>query len=277
MATPSTSCDEGELKFLKTLVYSYFILLVLAGYSDLRLNVQSLEDEFNEFVIEFVDYLEKNDTSIRYLSRYIQILPGYVGASITPLWKRLKPELENIKEISEFLALLNSNLWNFLDYQMLEHLIKKCDATQLMTRMRAYIAKINQFKEVTLVIPFIKCWDGHKMDNIPDSVVKVIVKCEFKSDVTKFTLANLDDLRQKILRKCHPLLSHFASIMYYHKIKIGSLCISWFFPARFSHILQNGIQNVSKILEKYHIIWVKLNNDYIYSEDCSSKLCKFII
>ncbi len=65
MATPSTSCDEGELKFLKTLVYSYFILLVLAGYSDLRLNIQSLEDEFNELVIEFADFLEKNDTSIR--------------------------------------------------------------------------------------------------------------------------------------------------------------------------------------------------------------------
>ena len=136
-----------------------------------------------------------------------------------------------------------------------------------------YAVKIDHFKRTTLVIPFIKCWDGHKLlETIPDSVAELKVKC----DINKFTLSRLDDLRHDILKKCVPFLSHFASVLYYHKMSEGSICVSWLFPDRFSLILKNRIQDISLILAQYHIVWVKINEECIYLQESMRKICEYM-
>ncbi len=251
-------------------------LSFFTGQIELKKRVQSLEYDFSDLVTEFVDYLIEKRTSIYDVKKHIRFIPRYVGASITPLWRKLKPELEEITEIDEFLELLNYNLWNFLDYEMLEHLIKKCKVHHMSPEIERYAVKIDHFKRTTLVIPFIKCWDGHKLETIPDYVAELIVKCDIKEDITKFTLSRLDDLRHYILKKCVPLLTHFASVLYYHKISEGCICVSWLFPERFSLILKNRIQDISLILAQYHIVWVKINEECIYLQESMRKLCKYM-
>ena len=241
---------------------------------DLQEQVQLLEDEFADLVTEFVDYLVKNGTSIYDVKKYIRFIPRYVGASITPLWCKLKPEVEQIAEIDEFVEMLSLNLWNFLDYEMLKYLIMKCKIPHLSQEIESYVKKIKDFKRTTLVVPFIKCWKGrHQMDDIPDSVVELTIKFDIKEDITKFTLSRLEVLRDCIVNKCVPLLSHFASAMYYYKFSEGSICVSWLFPERFSLVLKNRIQDMSLILEKYHTLWVKINEEFIYLQS-TTKLCK---
>ncbi len=259
-------------------LFSIFLknLFFFTGQVELQKQVRSLEDEFTDLMVTFVDYLIEKRTSIHDIKKYIRFIPGYVGASITPLWRKLKSELEEITEIDEFLERFNFNLWNFLDYEMLEYLIKKCKVLNMAQEIERYAAKIDDFKRTTLVIPFIKCWDGHKLETIPDSVAKLVVKCDIKEDITKFTLSRLDNLRHYILKKCVPLLSHFASVLYYHKISEGSICVSWLFPERFSLILKNKIQDMSMILAQYHIVWVKINEECIYLQESKRKLCKYM-
>ncbi len=238
--------------------------------------MQSLEDEFTDLVIEFVDYLVKNQTSINKVKQYIRFIPRYIGAIITPLWRELEPKVEQITEINKFVELIGLNLWNFLDYEMLKYLIKKCKVSHLSHEIESYVSKIDHFKRTTLVVPFIQCWIGrHQMDNIPDSVVELTVKLDIKEDITKFTLSRLEVLRDHIIKKCVPLLSHFASAMYYYKFREGSIFVSWLFPERFSLILKNKIQDMSMILAKYHVVWVKINEEYIYLQESMSVLCKY--
>ncbi len=238
--------------------------------------MQSLDEEFTDLVHRFSDYLEENNTSVKCLKKYIGIPPGYIAPSISPLWQRLKPELKQTTEISDFFEMINSNIWNFLDYQMLEYLIKKFKVSDLSDDLKKYVAKINNFKRTTSVIQFIDCWDGHKIDNIPESVRELIIECDIKEDITSLTLAHLDDLRHEILRKCLPLLAHFACVMYYNTFSKGCLCVSWLFPERFSLILKNKIQDMFTMLEKYHIVWVKIDEECIYLQDSSRRSGKLI-
>ncbi len=259
-------------------LFSLFLkkFVIFTGQIELRKQVQSLEDDFTDLMVTFADYLVEKRSSINDIKKYISYIPGYVGASIIPLWRKLKPELEQITEINEFLGRFNFNLWNFLDYEMLEYLIKKCKVHHMAQEIERYAAKIDDFKRTTLVIPFIKCWDGHKLETIPDYLAELEVKCDIKEDITKFTLSRLDVLRHYILKKCVPLLSHFASVLYYHKISEGCICVSWLFPERFSLSLKNRIQDISLILAQYHVVWVKINEECIYLQESISKLCKYI-
>ncbi len=267
------SIDEGS--YNRNFVFDMSkYLYFFTGQIELKKQVQSLDEEFTDLVVTFVDHLVEKRTSIYDVKKHIRFIPGYVGASITPLWCNLKPKLEKITEIDEFLELLNFNLWNFLDYEMLKYLITKCKVHHMSQEIERYVVKIDHFKRTTLVIPFIKCWDGHKLETIPDSVAELVVKCDIKEDITKFTLSRLDDLRHYILKNCVPLLSHFASVLYYHKMSEGSICVSWLFPERFSLILKNRIQDISLILAQYHIVWVKINEECIYLQESMSKLRK---
>ncbi len=119
-------------------LFSIFLknLSFLTGQIELRKQVQSLEDDFIDLMVTFADYLAEKRSSINDIKKYIRFIPGYVGASITPLWRKLKSELEEITDIAEFLEQLNFNLWNFLDYEMLEYLIKKMQSSSYVTRNR---------------------------------------------------------------------------------------------------------------------------------------------
>ena len=224
--------------------------------------VCNLDDEFTELSLNLLTHLENTNVTVKQLKGRISLLPGYISVCISPLWNKLRKNVEEVGDtMIDLFTAVHMQLWNFLDYYLLEHLIKKCGSENLKERMCEYLVKINCFKKNTLVIPFIECWDGHNRD-IPE-----YIDLEVKFELSDITLADLDRFRKKMKRKCLPFLSDYASGMFYRYFNKGCVHISWFILERFSQLLRKNIEALHSLFEEYHVCLVKLKGDNLYSID----------
>ena len=199
--------------------------------------------------------------TVKKLKVHVSLLPGYISVCISPLWNKLQKKVKEVGNVIELFTAMHMQLWNFLDYYLLEHLIKKCGSDILKERMYKYVVKIDLLKKNTRIIPFIQCWDGHKRD-IPE-----YIDLEVKFDKINITLADLDAFRKRMMRKCLPFLSDYASGMFYRYFNKGCVQVSWFLLERFSQMLSQNIKELHSLFEEYHVCLVKLKGDVIYSID----------
>ena len=222
--------------------------------------VCNLDDEFTELSLSLLTHLENTNVTVKQLKGRISLLPGYISVCISPLWIKLRKKVEEFGDtMIDLFTAMHMQLWNFLDYYLLEHLIKKYGNENLKERMCEYLVKINCFKKNTLVIPFIESWRGHKHD-IPE-----YIDLEVKFDLSDITLADLDRFRKKMKHECLPFLLDYASGMFYRYFNKGCVQVSWFLLERFSQLLRKNIEALHNLFEEYHVCLVKLKGDSIYS------------
>ena len=202
--------------------------------------------------------------TVEQVKKRISIPPEKVWVLISPLWNKLqKKKVEVSDTVTKLFEAMHMELWNFLDYYLLEHLIKKFGSVNLNKIMHEYVDKIEIFKKKTFVVPFFECWDGHKPD-IPDDYVDLNVKF----NLNNITLADLDKFRRKMEYTCLPFLLDYASGMNYRYLKKGCVQVSWFLPERFSQMFRKNINTLHSLFEEYHVCQVNLRGDSIYSIDC---------
>ena len=155
-----------------------------------------------------------------------------------------KQNMDYIKEIidkkmtiAEMWIELNS-YWNFLNYEMLQHVLTKFRNDALQERMDQYTTKIREFFKATRLCDFVKCWPVRGTTPPVDRLRKFIeVKCQ--RDWNKCTLKDLDYLKGSLARKL--FLPNFSIIL--EDISEGCVRIQLsVFPSLVEH-LQADIKN----------------------------------
>ena len=217
-----------------------------------------LELRFSDLAESLLSHLKSFGVCVEKLTSLMSILPRSINVYVFPMWQKICKRINSDETLDSLFAILNMEIWNILDYNLLEYFIKRYGSRDLKRRMNGYISKLVRFKKYTLVTEFIKCWDGHNRD-IPDyEEVKV------KFDKRSLTLADLDVFRKNLMRKCFPSLLNFAGWTYYKHFEEGCFMVSLLLPEQLAMLLKEHINSMCMLLEEYQVKEVILREMIIY-------------
>ena len=129
--------------------------------------------------------------------------------------------------------------WNFLNFNLLEHVVGKFGSEDLKHKMESYVRDLQSFRKATRLCDFIDCWPVLGETPPKSDLRKFVVK--MKHDWDRCTLEDLETLKGVITHKF--FLPDFA--LQLKKIETGSIIVTWFLPAPFVKTLQEAVRNTA--------------------------------
>ena len=152
-----------------------------------------------------------------------------------------------------------SKYWNFLNFDLLEHIVSMFGDENLKTTMEIYKRDLQYFREVTRLCDFISCWPV-RGQTPPEIELREFV-AKMNHDWDNCTLENLDTLKGVITRKF--FLPKFALRL--QEIKEGCIAITWLIPAPFAKGLQKAVESTSSEFFKEQMIeTITIDGQYCY-------------
>ena len=130
-----------------------------------------------------------------------------------------------------------SNNLNFMNYELVQHILTKFRNAELQTRMDAYRVKIKAFFRSTRICDFIKCWPLCEHEP-PVKALRNFVQIKSCKDWESCTLEDLDNLKERLASKL--LLPEF--IFKFEKATSGSLTLTFSIPPLLVAQLQSDIR-----------------------------------
>ena len=127
---------------------------------------------------------------------------------------------------------------NFLNYEILEHILKKFKNDKLQIAMEGYRAKMRAFFETTKLCDFLKCWPLRGKTPPKEELLKFLA-VKTTLEWNSCTLKDLDYLRGSLARKL--LLPKFALIL--QDASKGCVRVIYSLPSSVVVQLQSDIQN----------------------------------
>ena len=226
------------------------------GLSD---KITSIENKFSDLAGSLLCHLKSSNICVEKLTSWISTLPRSINVYVFPLWESLKEKISSSYTLDSLFAILNMEIWNILDFKLLEYFIKKAGADGLAERMKKYISELEKFKKETLVIDFIECWEGHNRD-FPEYDELTI-----KFDKQSLTLTKLDKFRKTLVRKCIPSMLNYSGWIYYKHFKSGCFEVTWMLPVQLAMLVKRNIPTMCKVLESFKVQQVVVAGTSVYN------------
>ena len=215
-----------------------------------------MEGTFSELALKLLSDLKTKGTRVEELTSTISTLPLSINKYVYAMWNDVCRSIGNNESLDSLFTVLNMEVWNILDYHLLEYFIEKHGDLQLRKKMKAYVSELESFKGNVLVADFIECWGGPPNRDIPD-YEKLSVKFDF--DTHNLTLAKVDGFRKKLFKKFFPSLLNYAGWIFYKYFKTGSFVVAWLLSKEMALIIKNNISDMADIIQEYKITQVCIN------------------
>ena len=132
-----------------------------------------------------------------------------------------------------------ANYWDFLNFDLLEHVISKFGGEDLKQQMKSYKSNLQHFRKATRVCDFITCWPARGQTPPETELREFVAKVGYHWE--NCTLEDLERLAGVITRKF--FLPKFALRL--KEILPGSICITWLIPVQFVKGLKEAIGTTS--------------------------------
>ena len=130
-----------------------------------------------------------------------------------------------------------SEYWNFMNYTLLENLIRNIRDQTLKQNMKSYLSSLEFFRRNTRLCDFAK--HCPVVESRPSEVDLKEFVLHLKLDWETCTLEQLEELKGHIIRKF--LLPSFALNL--KKVSHGSLIVTWLLPAQIASTLVQDLEN----------------------------------
>ena len=169
--------------------------------------------------------------------------------------------LERIPTISGMFLRLNP-LFSFIDYDLLEHLIRKFGSQNLQQGATSYATNIEVFMRQTTVAQLMDCWPG--LEELPANFSQIRVK--FNNNPAQYTLKRLNKFRKKFCS--HIRLSHFILLLI--RVEPGSFYAIWHIPSVLIPDLMKSANQIGDGFYHYeHVLSLSIDGVLIYSLNSS--------
>ena len=117
-------------------------------------------------------------------------------------------EIDGQSVVTSSVFLLFNPLFAFIDYDLLNHMIKKFGSAELKSEMALYIEDVKIFMRETTVGDLIDHWPGCE---VPD-LNYAKLKAKFRDDPKTYTLERLNKFRRKFCSQVRDSLSSFFAL-----------------------------------------------------------------
>ena len=131
------------------------------------------------------------------------------------------------------------NYWDFLNFDLLEHVVSRFGSEDLKHKMESYKHDLQSFRKATRLCDFIDCWPVRGQTPPETELREFVIKVGHHWD--NCTLEDLEKLKGVITRKF--FLREFDLRL--KEIKEGCITIIWLIPELFVEDLQVAIESTS--------------------------------
>ena len=175
--------------------------------------------------ILLLNELQKNGANATDIIRHISLLPLQLIPECYRSTKKSFGELEKQNTLAGLFHFLNGQVWNFIDYHLLEYVISEFGSQHLKQCMQQYAIDLKEYKNHATVHEFMHFWPRQKPPNYDDITVKL------DKDPKLYTMRELDEFRQRLSVEFWPRLSDYAKFVTYHySHDEGSFIVTWILP-----------------------------------------------
>ena len=210
----------------------------LLGRQSIKQHVKQLQDRFGYLVYDTYEELVDKRISVHNVHAWLTTLDVFRQREHQEFIKDHLTNIEKGTHLSNLWARLGI-YWNFLNFDLLEHLVSKFGSEDLKKKMESYKFDLQSFRKATRICDFINCWP-ERVEPPPE--------CELREFVAKVgycwencTLEDLDMLEGVITRKF--FLPKF--VLRLREIKPGSITVTWLIPVSFVIGLQKTIESTN--------------------------------
>ena len=131
------------------------------------------------------------------------------------------------------------NYWDFLNFDLLEHIINKFGSARLKHKMKSYKRDLQSFRKSTRLCDFISCWPVRGQTPPETELREFVAKVGHHWD--NCTLEDLEKLKGVITHKF--FLPEF--VLRLRELKEGCITIIWLIPVPFVKVLQEAIESTN--------------------------------
>ena len=187
----------------------------------IRMEVEEMQLRFEEIQHSMLDTLEKDGIKIKRFRRSLSTYPGYVQLKAFTTLKKASGDMD----LDDIFSIWNTELvWSFLDFTLLEHIVKRLGSDNLKEKMEQYSDLLKRFRERTTVFKLIKLWPNFKPPHDYEECRTAILT--LKENARECTLEKLELLRKQTCRKLQGYkLSEAALVMF--DVRPGSIKLIW--------------------------------------------------
>lgn len=187
--------------------------------------VQELQEKFEDLQVEIMVELDNEHLNLRNFKFKLSSAkhcPDYFSYLQSVLLS--KPSLKTVDEF--FLRI--GECWSFLDYGLLDIIIRKFGSENLKHRMKIYASDLGKFRINTKVAPFVRAL---KMRNLhprkpKDAVFEKLIET-IQENPNSCTLAHLEVLRTQHFDKLRELSLAQTALMVYDRVELCCVRITW--------------------------------------------------
>ena len=182
--------------------------------------------------------------------------------------RKMKEHLSAISHadsIEEIFVLLNLYIWNYLNYHLLQHILKAYGDNETNRMMQDYVIAVDAFKRTTSLREFWSIQSKRRCPEVPDTLrleLKKVV-CTHRKLTLESTLAEVEYFRRDLAQQYS--LPEFTTIIV--GIDVGSVTTVWLMSLSAVTVLQEKIEEGDlNFLHAHEITRLKVDGETVYSE-----------
>lgn len=180
-------------------------------------------------------------------------------------FKQMYKELDRSTNLDELWAKL-SEYWTFLNYSLLENLIRRLNDSNLREEMEDYLNSLQSFRNSTRLSYFVKYYPFPKK-YMKSNLKSMVVRSQL--DWETCTLEDVDRLEGKIFRKFH--LPTFPLIL--EEFLPGSLIIRWSLPSELAAHVEEQLKSTDIMVFNKENNILSISVDDRDNSDKNGELC----
>ncbi len=201
-------------------IYNFIILDIDDSEIEaVQSNIRTLENTLSDLAVSLMAELREKGIPAESVIDWCSNAPRSMNREgvIDALGKK---ELKENKTLSSLFRFLGTQVWNFIDYHLLEFIISRLGSESLQQRMKDYVSRLQGFRRSTSMSSFIQSWSGRFQK--PEDYDEVTAT--FNTDCT---IELVDQFRRQLQEKLLllPPLSKFCAMLYY-KHKNGGFMVT---------------------------------------------------
>ncbi len=172
---------------------------------------------------------------------------------------------EELTQVSEHTPLLR--LWrqltkycDFLNYELLQHVIRTYGPDPLIEQMESYAIDIRTFRRKTRLCDFVENWPKPKTKPPEDKFKKLVASMD--KEWNTCTLEDLELFQEGLTQTFLPK----GSVLLLREIEKGSVLITWYIPDNIADMLKRGLQNTRdrELFKNHRVEWLMVDGEECY-------------
>lgn len=164
---------------------------------DLEQQIDNLEKEFHDLEDKVIEAMERDGVSLQKVQGWCTRLPDSLKCQLGTLLENKLSKVYRASSVNKLFSKLSLwNCWNFLNCDLLNHIVHRFGNREVTEMMDQYLVKLRTFRGRTVLKRIIPT---RLVDSLPPDSFEVM-KLKMGEEWEEKTLADLESLRVKFLR-----------------------------------------------------------------------------